>query len=356
LGLIDLFRPKWKHSNENKRKSAVAHLTNRQILSVIAIHDSSSKVRACAVDKLVHIASSNDDESGIQAGIATLGDEDLLELISFWKMTSRTRHAIVDHMKSQNSLLEALIKASKYGGDDEFMRYVVAKVVDVDLLYAVLSGERGHRNQIIGGSLLDAELATIAGEIAAVKEDAILFILVMRGWDYMPGIYKYYPAEILIQGIEDQAILKRIIYEFDSDRCKHVAIERLSDPATLAEIAINVDKFNRGGFNDLSLLAAQVLGNCKDPQASSKFLELLKSISNIDRLLKMIDIIAKMSIISPEIKTEIGNRIDILRKCFSSEPKYRVGMKEYDGDYYSDIIANERYKKLKSAIKWIENL
>jgi hypothetical protein len=53
MGLIDLFRPKYRHSNRNVRKAAVYKLTDEHLLAKIAKTDSGIWVRDAALRRLI---------------------------------------------------------------------------------------------------------------------------------------------------------------------------------------------------------------------------------------------------------------------------------------------------------------
>jgi hypothetical protein len=56
MSLIDLFRPKWRHSNQPVRYTAVEKLTDETLLARIAKNDSDENVRSAAVRKLTNRA------------------------------------------------------------------------------------------------------------------------------------------------------------------------------------------------------------------------------------------------------------------------------------------------------------
>jgi len=68
MGLLDLFRPKWKHSNPEVRKLAIEKINDRQLLAQIAVIDTDGEVRKAAISKiedqntLIQIAKNASDE------------------------------------------------------------------------------------------------------------------------------------------------------------------------------------------------------------------------------------------------------------------------------------------------------
>ena len=80
MRFMDLFRPKWKNSNELVREQAVEELTDQAALADVARNDESERVRSSALEKLTDKAvladiqairnraimeQSNEDESGM---------------------------------------------------------------------------------------------------------------------------------------------------------------------------------------------------------------------------------------------------------------------------------------------------
>lgn len=52
MGLIDIFKPKWKHKDSDVRLEAVQELDDQKILVKIAKNDSDKYVRGVAVRKI----------------------------------------------------------------------------------------------------------------------------------------------------------------------------------------------------------------------------------------------------------------------------------------------------------------
>src|ERR1017187_5032385 len=62
MGIADLFRPKWKHSNPNVRLDAVKALSNQAVLAEIAKNDEYGSVRCAALKRIT--------DQGVAAEIA----------------------------------------------------------------------------------------------------------------------------------------------------------------------------------------------------------------------------------------------------------------------------------------------
>jgi len=52
MAILDLFRPKWKHSNWKVREAAIEKLTDQNVLIDIAKNDEDYNVRTAAIEKI----------------------------------------------------------------------------------------------------------------------------------------------------------------------------------------------------------------------------------------------------------------------------------------------------------------
>ena len=84
MALMDLFRPKWKHSNWDVRKGAVTELADETLLARIAKSDKHAAVRKAAVGRVEDQAllgeiATNDEDRGVRmAAIARMEDHGVL--------------------------------------------------------------------------------------------------------------------------------------------------------------------------------------------------------------------------------------------------------------------------------------
>ena len=84
MRFMDLFRPKWKNSNELVREQAVEELTDQAALADVARNDESERVRSSALEKLTDkavvadIAKNHEDGSVRKSAVEILTDKAVL--------------------------------------------------------------------------------------------------------------------------------------------------------------------------------------------------------------------------------------------------------------------------------------
>lgn len=92
MGVFDLFRPKWKHSNPDVRVAAAKETDDEKILTEMAAHDREWFVRHNAFDLLrsrncgqhvyAHLARHAGDEEIRRKAIKRLTDRDVLQQVA----------------------------------------------------------------------------------------------------------------------------------------------------------------------------------------------------------------------------------------------------------------------------------
>lgn len=122
MGLGDLFKPKWKHSNWEVRGKAVAMLTDPALLAEMAKNDVHEKVRGLASWMLAQIAKGGKyatvrEENAQIAAIALITDQAVLaDLIM---NSSHSRYAIKNKNLKDEALLTDIAKNSTDTGVSE---------------------------------------------------------------------------------------------------------------------------------------------------------------------------------------------------------------------------------------------
>ncbi|MDR2472027.1 MAG: hypothetical protein LBD53_00505 [Tannerella sp.] len=107
MGLLDLFRPAWKHSDMEIRMLAVKKLTDQKILKKVALKDSFDSVRLAAVKKIT--------------------DEAVLKDVAFNDEYSYIRQAAVDKLTAQNIIIDIYRKSTPLS----YERHRVIDLIDI---------------------------------------------------------------------------------------------------------------------------------------------------------------------------------------------------------------------------------
>jgi hypothetical protein len=140
MGLMNLFRPKWKHSDSDVRQDAVKLITDHTLLAEIAQQDDSGYVRCEAVRKLTDqallakIAQTDDDSRVRENAVRWLTDQ-----VQLAEVVKRGRH-LLTRMEAASKLADQELVQSMYAeiartDDDRYMSLeAVWKLTDKSVL------------------------------------------------------------------------------------------------------------------------------------------------------------------------------------------------------------------------------
>ncbi len=117
MGLSDLFKPKWKHSDPEVRKEAIEKINDQAILAEIARMDNAKDVRLEALKKLesqvilAEIAVMDNDGFLCEVAIRKLIDQDAIELVARTAKQSHIRDLAFAEIR--NATLRSEIELSR---------------------------------------------------------------------------------------------------------------------------------------------------------------------------------------------------------------------------------------------------
>lgn len=216
MSVLDIFRPKWKHSNFHIRQEAVANMDDVQILGKIASHDSEVSVRDTAVQQLSDLALNDDNENTRIAAISFIPNQDLMEGIIASNAPNRVRIAAVRQIKDPKMLSEVALNDSSRD-----VRYAaIRKVTDEDVLALVAIRDRSSKNRRYSAERITKQ--ELLSEIAQTTQDAEI-------------------KKQVIPSIQDQELLKEISLYASNTEIRLHAVPYLTDQETLVLIAKNDD-------------------------------------------------------------------------------------------------------------------
>jgi hypothetical protein len=193
MGVADLFRPKWKHSNPTVRAEAVRELTDQDDASVlgdIARHDVSQEIRRLAVeriediDALSDIAASDPDTEVRQAATGRVTEMWAARAIAATDEPSAL--TAIEHVDEPRTLARLAVRAAVATA----RKAALARLSDARALAEVV------RNASDVGTCLDA-----------------------------------------VRKIEDEDVLGRIAVDTDDKRIGYAALDRIAGKTTLEMIA-----------------------------------------------------------------------------------------------------------------------
>jgi ankyrin repeat protein len=210
MGIGDLFRPKWKHSNAAVRLSAVPGLTDENVLSDIAQHDADRGVRIAAVEKLSNqhllqrIVRNETDADVARAAFQRINDQSILAEISRSEPRAVVRLAAVKKLNAPAVLAELL----KRDTDFSVREAALDKVADQG---ALVEAARSDREPAIRmAAMKKIKTQSILAELLATEGDARV-------------------RTIIVEQLKDHALLGTIAQQHPVSEIRTSASKKLAE-------------------------------------------------------------------------------------------------------------------------------
>ncbi len=191
MSILDLVRPKWKHSDPKVRLAALDTLDDAQAISKIALADDDYHVRLKAVEKitdqatLAEIAQNDKSLSVREKAISQLNYEKVLKKIALSSRNPTLRSAAVKRIKKAELLMKILRKEQ----DGNIRGLIIAKISDQKhLAYIALNDPYEESRRMAIYRLSDqAALAEIAinGPSEITQREAVNQITSNEMLDYI---------------------------------------------------------------------------------------------------------------------------------------------------------------------------
>jgi hypothetical protein len=252
MGIVDLFKPKWKHSDREKRERAVEELTDQTLLTEIAKNDEDARVRTAAVNNpnltdqilLAEIVKDSVGSDVREAAVEKLADQSLLAGIAKNDEDARVRRAAVNNPRLSDQTLLAEIARTSAAGD--VRQAAVERLTDQTLLCKIAEDDKDGRvraaavknsnltDQILFARIAkygrDGDLRKAAVERLASQEQQLLADVAMT--DPYEGA-----AKAALAAIVDQALVADVAVNMrQSKNVTGRAVEMLTEPRMLARV------------------------------------------------------------------------------------------------------------------------
>jgi hypothetical protein len=357
MSIIDLFRPRWQHSDWKVRMESVEKLTDQKKLSKIALTDKESRVRESAVSRvsdqkvLVSVAVKDPASEVALAALQRIENEKELVRHVDILMNLKRKKEVIRYIHNPQNLAGILARNSGYKPEDrDFRREILNRINDTKVLYDLLvSPAYRFSHSSPGNRVSGSEPATLIKEICETKPDPVLFDIVMhsRPLDYLPVH--------VVQSIRDPNLLVQIISSTLELKYRMAAIESIRDVKILGEIAVN-PKDEKHHINiDLSKKAVQVLAGTGSPEAVSMLIEVLKA--NAGNECKLEAIIALQNMKGrPELPSSVVTEtLMLFREWLKNTDQFVLegDVDDAHGEYYAE---NKLFTRLKHAIAGLEKM
>jgi len=228
MALMDIFRPKWKNSDQEVRKAAIEQLTDQAILAEIAKTDKECAVCQVAVKRLTdqallaEIVKTNKKSEVREAAVEKISDQALLAEIA---RTDRDMYVCVKALQRMTDQALIIEIAKKYRAE-ELQEKVVSLVSDKSLLSSIALGSMSGRARLAAADKLADQAAAQAAYADIAK-------------NVFGGDFDVRPAAT--DKITDRAILNDLAKTASDIEVRWRALLKLNDQEAFA-LAIKNDK------------------------------------------------------------------------------------------------------------------
>lgn len=246
MGLLDLFKPKWKHLDCKVREAAIRSTENAEIIKKVAESDSDANVRMAAVEKLADlktltaIAIRDNNKEVSQSAMNKITDQKLLAEIYRGKrnLTSDLFDIILNQISDEKLLMEIARECEEYRAG-----YALRRIKNQALIADVAVHEKQSRNVTCEAIRLLTDEQMLSYVVKTVEDSYLIGLAVERISDQ--GLLKEL-LDICTQYMAPYMIIKKgnftdeMLIEIAEKYPKHRsnALERIKDPDTLARFAL----------------------------------------------------------------------------------------------------------------------
>ncbi|MCP4897125.1 MAG: hypothetical protein GY906_09150 [bacterium] len=228
MGLMDLFRSKWKHPDPEVRKAAVESVTRPLVLFGLAQRAAFMDVRRAAVERLE--------------------DQVLLCRLALNAASMDVRLAAVERLEDQVLLarlcdsLNSVLDVSVVAVARRRLTQMIGRIDDQTVVAALAGNDESEA--VRSAAVSNLKVQTVLAEVAKNDENRYVRAAAVRRlgdqWmvaDIAKTDKHWIVRAAAMQCLEDQIVLRAIAKSDDSKVMRRVAVGRLEDQALLAEFA-----------------------------------------------------------------------------------------------------------------------
>ena len=222
MGLGDLFKPKWKHSDDLIRRKAVEKINDQELIKKIAQTDEHEWVRSEAVRKLLdqkliaEIAKNDKHWEPRQAAVQMLSEQKLLIEIARTDKEPSVRNSAVEKITDHN----VLVMIAKSDEDSSVRKNATEKIIDQSVLIEIARKDNRFEVRIKAVANPHFNDQKILGEIAQNRNE---------DWQV---------RRAAVEKITDQELLVEILQKDESPSVRDAAKEKITDKKLLAELQL----------------------------------------------------------------------------------------------------------------------
>jgi len=253
MGLFDLFRPKWKHSDVEVRTEAVRNLgaDDHETLVRVAREDGDVRVRRIAVKRIEDSAVLEDIAArDADAGIRELASSKAAELLVGAALGGRA--AALDRLKNDRDLAEVVRRAAP--GDAELRKNALLRIKD---------------DRVLADLVRKSEAETRSTALARIRDAATLKELALSEENKSLAL-------AAVARLDDAAALEEVARSAKAKAARQAARDKLPQPVVASEAARTVpagppraaDKTRRARLMQM-VVAAEAAASRSDWQAAA---------------------------------------------------------------------------------------
>lgn len=345
MGLLDLFRPNWLHSNPAIRLRALESVSDDKTLIRIAREDNDDDVRQAAIGKiddgevLARIAMTGPIAGAHRAALAKIDDQSAIARVVTSAMDLRVREAAVEKVTDQTFLASLMTGASpssirvaaasvltdqaqlaRLAEDDpdaSVRASAAAKLTDFTLQGKLASSDADAAVRLAAASGDEGLLAKLATEdedpsnreaaIDMISSQEALFEIASKAMDVGTDLLgdqfvMRASQDAALARLSDERLLAKIASKADDQRLVRAAIDRLSDKDRIRQVLTSDNWFAREA-------AAKKVA---DPLV---LLELITGEQDLDVLQAAVDRLADPMFDALLSRVELGASLDLAQSA-----------------------------------------
>ncbi len=248
MGLMDLFKPKWKRSDPEVRKAAVEKIDDQNILAKIVRNDNDGNVRYKAVEKLTDqqllsdIARDDVDKYVRSRAAENITDRKILEDLAISSSDEKIRKMAVDIIEDQKLLAkiekedsdEELARIAKIGNSNEVLNAAFDKITDLEVICDIGIKESGYIYWLC------EEAKEKIKQAAKNSTDEKMLAM----WSRVIESTNYSKACDIVETFTNPQILFEVAIKSNKEHVGKTALDKITDQSVLAEIGKTANNYH----------------------------------------------------------------------------------------------------------------
>jgi hypothetical protein len=221
MGLLDVFKPGWKHSNPEKRKQSIEEGLDDDILIEMAINDKDSHIQQMAIRNIRHennllpIIDAELDFSIKRSALARIKSEQNIVDIGKKNEDKQVKIWAMDRITDKNAIIDIACQSES----EQVIRTAISKIKNNKDLWKTLGKIKVKQIKNTGLSVIND--INDEKELTCIVQNALELDIIKTA----------------IEKISDQVLIAQIAVKSQHQTAYKLALEKMTDDQLLAEIA-----------------------------------------------------------------------------------------------------------------------